>query len=141
MSMYISDYLRALTAKRAQYACEYCLISQEDAFHNFHIDHIISIKHGGPTVEDNLAFACSFCNRNKGSDVGSWLFTSRKFVRFFNPRKDNWIDHFYIENGLILSKTEVGEATVKILNFNDPELVIDRKMLIQAGAYPAIALG
>lgn len=136
MSNYIPDHLRALVAKRAKFACEYCLISQEDTFHTCHIDHIISIKHGGQTVEENLAFACQLCNRNKGSDVGSFLFSSQHFVRFFNPRTDRWADHFYLEDGLILPKTEVGEATIKILNFNEVETVIDRRLLIKAGRYP-----
>ncbi len=35
-----------------------------------------------------------FCNRNKGPDVGSYLFSSQSFVRFFNPRTDRWADHF-----------------------------------------------
>lgn len=135
MSQYISDSLRLLVAKRANYQCEYCLIAQADTFHTCHIDHIISIKHGGEAEDQNLAFACQFCNRNKGSDVGSYLFNSNKFVRFYDPRKDKWLDHFYIENGLILPKTEIAKATIKILNFNDPEAVIDRQLLIQAGRY------
>ena len=68
--------------------------------------------------------------------MGSYLFSSQSFVRFFNPRTDRWADHFYLKNGLILSKTEIGEATVKILDFNHVEAVIDRRLLIQAGRYP-----
>lgn len=136
MSSYIPESLRKLVAQRANCTCEYCLISQEDTFHTCQIDHIISIKHGGQTVEDNLAFACQFCNRNKGSDVGSYLYSSQSFVRFFNPRTDLWADHFYLKNGLILSKTKIGEATVKILDFNHVEAVIDRRLLIQAERYP-----
>lgn len=67
--------------------------------------------------------------------VGTYLFESEKFVRFFNPRIDKWLDHFYLENGLILPNTEVAQATIKILNFNDVEAVIDRQILIQAGKY------
>lgn len=135
MSQYISDSQRLLVAKRANYKCEYCLIAQADTYHTCHIDHIISIKHGGITENQNLAFACQFCNRNKGSDVGSYLFDTENFVRFYNPRKDKWPDHFYIENGFILAKTKIAEATIKILNFNDPEVVIDRRLLIQTGRY------
>lgn len=138
MSQYISDNLRSLVANRAHFACEYCLISQEDTYHTCQVDHIISIKHGGQGTEDNLAFACQFCNRNKGSDVGSYLFSTQQFVRLFNPRTDLWSDHFFLENGAILPKTEIAEATVKVLNFNDPEAIIDRRLLIQAGRYPAL---
>ena len=133
MSSYIPDALRLLVAERAKFCCEYCLFSQADAFHKFHIDHIISIKHGGPTEVENLAYACQFCNRNKGSDVGSFLLAENQFVRFYNPRIDQWLDHFFIENGQILPYTQIAKATVK--GFNDPESVTDRIMLIQAGVF------
>jgi len=138
MTPYISETLRNIVAHRAQYRCEYCLISQDDTFHTCHIDHIISTKHGGLTIVENLALACSICNRNKGSDVGSYLFSLDDFVRFFNPRKDEWKVHFHLKEGLILPKTTIGEATVKILDFNNQELVFDRKILIQAGRYSSI---
>ncbi len=136
MSTYISETLRNIVIERANHTCEYCLISQEDTFHSCHIDHIISIKHGGATSSTNLALACSICNRNKGSDVGSYLFTSDDFARFFNPRKDDWKEHFYLKKGMILSKTKIGEATVKILDFNNEELVLDRQSLIKTKRYP-----
>ena len=40
------------------------------------------------TLADNLAFACVFCNRYKGTDIGSIALTTNKFTRFFNPRID-----------------------------------------------------
>lgn len=86
MSQYIPEDLRTLTAERGNYACEYCLISQEDTFHTCHIDHIISLKHGGKTIEQNLAFACQFCNRNKGSDGRYISFRIRKICKVFQPK-------------------------------------------------------
>ena len=136
MSQYISEALRNQVSIRANHRCEYCLISQDDTFHTCHIDHIISIKHGGPTIASNLAFACQFCNRNKGSDVGSFMFESQSFVRFFNPRTDVWAEHFFLEDGMIIGKTEIGKATVKILDFNTVDQVIDRKLLMESGRYP-----
>ena len=44
---YISDALRRLVIERAQHCCEYCLLSDEDSFLPFEIDHIIAEKHGG----------------------------------------------------------------------------------------------
>ena len=136
MSEYISDTLRNIVFERAKGKCEYCLISEADTFHALQIEHIISVKHGGSSFAENLALACSVCNRNKGSDVGTYLFSSDEFIRFFNPRKDNWEEHFYLKDGLILHKTKIGEGTIKILGFNSEELVVDRKMLIQVGRYP-----
>jgi HNH endonuclease len=40
-------------------------------------DHVIAEKHGGATSADNLAWACFYCNRFKGSDLASVDPTSR----------------------------------------------------------------
>ena len=58
------------------------------------------------------------------------------FVRFFNPRKHDWFEHFEIEHGLIIPKTPIGTATIKILGFNDLNRVVERLELIIAGVYP-----
>ncbi len=42
---------------------------------------------------ENLAYACPFCNRSKGSDIGSIVAGTRSLCRFFNPRRDHW-EHF-----------------------------------------------
>jgi 5-methylcytosine-specific restriction endonuclease McrA len=87
----INAEIRLAVAIRADYLCEYCLIAEEDTFFGCQVDHIISIKHRGETKVDNLAYACAFCNRFKGSDIAS-LSESGVLVRFFNPRKiDGWI--------------------------------------------------
>lgn len=135
MSTYISDSLRAIVIRRAKNACEYCLIHQKNLFHKCHIDHIISVRHGGATSIDNLALACSLCNRNKAADVGTFLFEKNRFTRLYNPRKDSWKRHFYIENGLIQPHNSIGMATVKLLDFNEIERVIDRRYLLQVGQY------
>ena len=73
MVSYISESLRRLVTTRACGICEYCLIHEDDTFFGCEIDHIISLKHGGETVESNLAYACLACNRHKGTDIGSVL--------------------------------------------------------------------
>lgn len=55
MSSYVSAALRQLVAERAEYLCEYCLLHEEGTFFGCEVDHIISEKHGGPTVAENLA--------------------------------------------------------------------------------------
>jgi hypothetical protein len=62
------------------------------------VDHVISEKHGGTTIESNLAYACAFCNRSKGTDIGSVLPQEGEFLRFYNSRVDRWADHFRVEN-------------------------------------------
>ena len=71
MSSYISPEIRQIIASRANHVCEYCLVAEEDAYFRFQVEHIISRKHGGSSELDNLALACVFCNRYKGSDIAS----------------------------------------------------------------------
>jgi len=71
MSRRLSEELRHLVADRADRICEYCLIHEDDTFFGCEVDHVISLKHSGPTEAENLAYACTFCNRYKGSDVAS----------------------------------------------------------------------
>lgn len=136
MSRYISDILREEVESRAGGRCEYCRIRIEDTYFGGEIDHIRSIKHRGETVSENLALACQPCNRNKGSDLGSISETTNTLVRFFSPRSDIWSEHFRVnENVEIESLTEIGEVTVLIFGFNEPERVDERKGLIELGLY------
>ncbi|MCB9317122.1 MAG: HNH endonuclease [Lewinellaceae bacterium] len=138
MSIKIPDSLRREIASRAAFCCEYCRLPEQAAFFSFHVDHIISLRHGGKTEPGNLAFACPICNRNKGTDLGTLSGNPPKLTRFFNPRIDHWSDHFYIEQtGEIISKTEVGEATLTFLDFNYPDAVIERKKLLLSGIFSA----
>ena len=138
MRKLIPEKLRDMVAHRAGYSCEYCLMHEDDLVLSAQIDHIISIKHHGPTELENLAYCCLICNTNKGSDIATILFPDDTLVRFFNPRKDRWTDHFDLVEGLILAKTKIGEATARILNFNASERVLRRQILIKAGRYPGV---
>lgn len=136
---YIDAGLREKVAERALNLCEYCLIHEDDTYVGCQIDHIISLKHGGKTDEDNLAYSCSFCNRHKGSDIGTVLSGSNEFIRFFNPRTDRWADHFRLEGCVITPLSKIGEATCRILLFNSAERVIEREALIDVCRYPVLA--
>jgi hypothetical protein len=137
MSSLISERLRLRVRSRADGLCEYCLTHEDDCFFALQVDHIISVKHGGAAVLENLALACIFCNRQKGSDVGTIL-ADGSFTRFFNPRTDSWAAHFRLASALIEPLTAVGEATARILRFNDAERVAEREELIAQGRYPAL---
>jgi hypothetical protein len=138
---YISDDLRSLVAARAEYLCEYCLIHEDDTHFGCQVDHIISVKHGGPTTAENLAYACAFCNRQKGSDIGSIVWQTGEFTRFFNPRIDRWTDHFQLDGVVIKPLTGIGEVTARILGLNDSDRVLERQTLFDFGRYPtALAL-
>jgi hypothetical protein len=107
MSRYVSEELRRLVTTRADFICEYCLIAEDESFYGCEVDHVISIKHGGATEADNLAYACLLCNRNKGSDLGSIYWPTGQLVRFFNPRTDRWSTHFRMDGETIKALTEI----------------------------------
>ena len=104
-------------------------------FLSFEIDHIVSAKHGGGNEIDNLAYACPHCNNHKGSDLTTYLDFYDDIVILFNPRRHKWIAHFDVLDGEIIAKTRIGQASVKVFRFNEPDLVILRQLLTQSGRY------
>jgi hypothetical protein len=124
-----SPSLRVFVAFRAHNSCEYCKISEEASFIPFKIDHIISLKHGGKNLRINLVWSCFSCNNNKGSDVGTILLPNKNFIRFFNPREDNWEEHFKMKDGQIMLLTEIAESTDKILKLNDIDRIMERRLI------------
>ena len=83
---YIPDTLRQEVAERAHYRCEYCLVHEQDSIYSHEVDHIIPEKHRGETVASNLCYACLDCNRNKGSDFGSFDPETNEIVLLYHPR-------------------------------------------------------
>lgn len=136
MSSVIPDSVRRVVARRADYRCEYCLVREFDSFLPFQIDHIASQKHGGGSELENLAYACPHCNQHKGTDLATFLDDYNDIVPLFNPRLQNWGDHFEIDEGIISSKTKIGLATIKTLKLNQPERLMQRQILMEIGRYP-----
>lgn len=132
----IPETHRRQVRDRARGHCEYCLLHDEDAYFPHEADHIIAEKHGGPTVAENLAWACLTCNRNKGTDLASLDPINGRLVPLFNPRRQKWTRHFRVDGARIEPLTAVGRVTVFLLRLNDPERVTERRMLMAAGRYP-----
>ena len=139
MSNHVSPETRQIVASRANSICEYCLIAGEDAYFRFQVEHIISRKHGGSSELENLAFACVFCNRYKGSDIASLKPGTNELVRFYNPRVDRWREHFQLNGVVIDSLTEIGEATARILQMNHDDQLLEREVLTRRRRYPSEA--
>lgn len=95
------------------------------------MEHIIAEKHGGQSDTDNLALACPFCNRNKGSDLGSLDPMTGQLTPFYNPRTQHWRDHFTLEGATIVASTPEGRVTERILQLNDPDRLQERQLLVQ----------
>ncbi len=133
---YVSATLRRLVTQRAADKCEYCRFPQTASLFAFEMEHIIAEKHDGITEAENLALSCPCCNRFKGSDLASIDSETRQLTPFFNPRLQQWSDHFRIEGGRIIPLTPEGRVTAKILQFNLPERILEREQLISVGEYP-----
>jgi hypothetical protein len=136
MSRKIPTSLRKLVAERASFRCEYCRVGESDSNFAFHIEHIISRQHGGSDHSDNLAYSCSICNWKKGSNIASILEEGGVLIPLFNPRKQNWFDHFAIEDGFIVPKTPAGAVTISLLELNFPDKIIERLELAEAKRWP-----
>jgi len=132
----IPDGVREQVAERARDRCEYCRIAEADTFWGCQIDHVISLKHDGTNDIDNLAYACAPCNRAKGSEIGSIDGDRDQLIRFFDPRRDNWDEHFRLEGDAIVAQTAIGRVTAKILGFNTSDRRLERQLLQQEGRYP-----
>ncbi len=115
------------------------MIAEEDAYFRFQVEHIISRKHGGSSEIDNLAWACVFCNRYKGSDIASLIPARNELIRFYNRRTDRWREHFRLNGVFIEQLTEIGEATTRILQMNHDDQILERQVLNVGGRYPSEA--
>jgi HNH endonuclease len=136
---HIPARLRRLVIERARGCCEYCLLHQDDTDFAHHVDHLIALKHGGRTEEENLALACMECNLRKGPDLAAIDPVEGVMVELFNPRVQRWSEHFTLVSASLVGETPTGRATVALLRMNDPARLLERQRLIVAGRYPRTA--
>ncbi|MEC4817139.1 MAG: HNH endonuclease signature motif containing protein [Scytonema sp. PMC 1069.18] len=128
--------LRKLVIERASGRCEYCLIHQNFSIYTHEVDHIIAVKHRGETTDENLALSCLSCNRHKGSDFATIDQVTKEIVPLFNPRRQVWDEHFNLEGARIEGKTQIGQGTARLLQFNVPNRILQRQVLMNQGQYP-----
>lgn len=119
--MAVSAKTKDRVRKRAGGRCEYCHADEHWQFVKFTIDHIIPQSEEKNDSMENLALACRNCNERRSNLVESIDPETGEIVRLFNPRLDQWNDHFaWIDNGLVLAgSSATGRATVALLDLND----------------------
>jgi hypothetical protein len=122
---------------RAGHRCEYCRFPEAFAELPFHLDHVIAQQHGGPSVPENLALACCYCNRYKGPNLSGIDPNSGEVVTLFHPRQQQWDEHFSLDGARVLAKTPAGRATIHLLQINRADAVAVRRLLIQEGVFHA----
>jgi hypothetical protein len=96
---------------------------------------IIAKKHRGPDDDDNLAWACIFCNLYKGPNLASLDPETGALTRLFHPRLDRWDDHFRQDVASIVGLTAVGRTTCWLLEMNSEVLSTLRTGLIREGQW------
>ncbi len=125
--------LRRGVHERARGACEYCLAPEALSFAAHEVDHVIAQKHGGATEEDNLALSCALCNKHKGTDLASIDRETGRLASLYHPRRERWSAHFRLEAARLVPLTATARVTVRLLQMNHPDRVVERALLIASG--------
>lgn len=110
----------AEVAQRAANRCEYCHMHQALQGATFHVEHIVPASRGGLSQLSNLAWACPGCNLKKSARTEIVDPTTGAIVRLFDPRRDNWIEHFDWQEFRIAALTPAGRALVEAFDLNHP---------------------
>jgi hypothetical protein len=130
--------LREQVRKRAEYLCEYCQTSEHWQYVRFTLDHVVPVAEGGNEGLENLALACFHCNRRKSNRQTATDPHSGVMVPLFNPRTQLWSEHFcWSTDGLlVLPQTDIGRATVALLELNRERVLGIRRADVEVGRHP-----
>jgi hypothetical protein len=122
--------------ERAKNRCEYCFLPADQASSPHQIDHLIPVKGVSKSMLDILCLCCAKCYRLR---AGRYNFTdpeSGELVRVFNPRLDDWNEHFRLADGRLDGLTAMGRATAQLLQFNSVDQIRERQVLVERHLYP-----
>ncbi len=135
---YISPEVRRRVAEAARHHCGYCQTQEAIIGMPLEIEHIVPEAAGGSSDEMNLWLACSRCNQFKGAQTHVKDEETGENVPLFNPRRQQWTDHFTWEQGglYIVGLTPIGRVTVAALQMNNPYVVHSRQVWIAWGWHP-----
>lgn len=136
MSDSVSVSLRREVRKRANGRCEYCFMPDSESTYPHEPDHIIAVRHSGPTTAMNLAYACFECNRAKGTDISSLDPETGALTPLYNPRTQVWSEHFRFNGPMIEPLSAVERVTVFLLRMNAAARVAGRASLMREGRFP-----
>ncbi|MEX2172796.1 MAG: HNH endonuclease [Pirellulaceae bacterium] len=128
---------REFVRVRAGNRCEYCHLPQEAIDGVLQIEHIVARQHFGTDDVSNLALACDRCNLQKGPNLSAIDPASSSLVPLYQPRTNQWDDHFNLDGASIVGRTAIGRATVRLLQLNDRKRMRLRTLLLARGAWPA----
>ncbi len=125
-------------ALRAGHRCEYCGAPEAVFNFPFEIEHIVPLAFQGADEDHNLALACRACNLRKATHLDHEDPLTRGIVRLYDPRRDDWDEHFQVDSslGILEGRTPIGRATISCLDVNSPTQQTARRLWIRLGLFP-----
>jgi len=119
----ITDDIREQVRRRANFACEFCGVTETDTGGELTVDHYQPRAKGGGDSLENLLYCCPRCNQYKAD---YWP-TKPDDPLLWNPRREPSSQHFLeLDDGTLHHLTAVGAFTLKCLRLNRPPLVAYR---------------
>ena len=105
--------------QRAGHRCEYCQLTEaQSPVVKLQVEHILPRKHGGSDDLANLALACIDCNLHKGANLTGIDPETRRVIELFNPRSQQWTEHFAWNGCLVVGLSAVARTTIRVLEIN-----------------------
>ncbi len=134
----LGDELRQRIAAHFGYRCAYCRAPLSLFPGSQQFDHIFPRAMGGTDDEENLCFCCPWCNARKSDRTAAIDPVTRRSVKLFHPRKQQWARHFAWSADLLKidGRTASARATVKVLDFNHMQLIDARRTWLAVGWHP-----
>jgi len=118
--MNLPGALAAAVRRQARDQCEYCQMHQSLQGATFHLEHVIPRVKGGSSDIANLALACPGCNLHKADRTTAIDPETGAVTPLFNPRRQQWSEHFRFDGEWIQGLTAIGRTTVAALDLNHP---------------------
>jgi HNH endonuclease len=142
VSVYVPVELRKQVRLKFADRCAYCQTTEHLTPVTFEIEHIVPLSHGGETVLENLCLACPTCNRLKSDRTLAAVASSGQQSRLFHPHRDHWAEHFCWSDDAteLIGLTEIGNATLSLLQINRPQYVRIRRMWVAMNEHPPSSL-
>ena len=138
MSSYIPVSLRQQVAEFDKGRCCYCLTQEINSGISLSFEHVLPQSKGGKNTFENICLACRSCNEFKASAIGGTDLLTGQDVTLFNPRSQEWTDHFeWSKDGTrVEGLTAIGRVTVRQLRMNRAAIVVTRRRWVASGWHP-----
>lgn len=125
--MTVSTDMRQQIRERADFACEYCDVTETDAGGELTVDHFQPQSKGGEDSLENLIYCCIKCNQYKADYWNDDL----SAPSVWNPRTETFETHFVLLiDGNLYPLTDKALFTIRLLRLNRPQLV-ERRLRLQ----------